>query len=93
MQLCLLVTVLCPGVRLIWKDFLHSKKQQDLIMARDPLQRAARLFEEPLSPGTLKNCPPRDISEKTTPRNVAFKAKQEAQSTRSFPSWNSRTMI
>lgn len=63
-QLCLLVTVLGPGVRLIWKDFLHSKKQQDLIIVRDPLQRAARLFKEPLSPGTFKNCTPWGISKK-----------------------------
>lgn len=65
-QLCLLVTVLGPGVRLIWKDFLHSKKQQDLITVRDPLRRAARLFKEPLSPGTFKNLTPWGISKKKT---------------------------
>lgn len=91
-QLCLLVTVLGLGVRLIWKDFLHSKKQQDLIIVRDPLQHAARLFKEPLSPGTFKNCA-HETSVKKPERNSPFKGSMIARSAGSFPSLNSRTVI
>lgn len=89
-QLCLLVTVLGLGVRLIWKDFLHSKKQQDLI--RDPLQHAARRFKEPLSPGTYKNCA-HETSVKNPERKSTSKGSTIARSAGSFPSLNSRTLI
>lgn len=91
-QLCLLVTVLGLGVRLIWKDFLHSKKQQDLIIVRGALQHAARLFKEPLSPGTFKNYA-HETSVKNTERKSTLKGRVIARSAGSFPSLNSRTVI
>lgn len=74
-----LVTVLSPGVRLIWKDFLHSKKQQDLIIVRDPLQRVVRLFKERLSTGAFKKTELHEASvKKNLRRNTAFKGRQIA---------------